>query len=303
MGNGDYIKKWLEGSLTEEEKKTFENTEDYKKIIKLTESVKAFKAPKYDQEAEWQRFKTSIPGKRAKVVKVNWKAQILRVAAVIFILVSVFIFLFSNRATTITTSLAEKETVMLPDSSLVILNSNSSITYYRRGWNRKREVTLNGEAFFKVSKGSTFQVIAGDGLVEVLGTEFNVKTRDKYFEVICYEGLVQVQKNKSIVKLPAEHIFLSLNGKTIIEKERYSDSPHLLADESAFYSVPYKEVIEEFERQYKIDISAPNIDLDQRFTGKFTHSDMELALKSITIPLNLSYKKTDNKKFVLTKEL
>jgi Fe2+-dicitrate sensor, membrane component len=65
----------------------------------------------------------------------------------------------------------------------VNLNSSSQLSYSKNKWDSKREVTLNGEAFFKVSKGSTFDVITLNGKVSVLGTQFNVKQRENYFEV------------------------------------------------------------------------------------------------------------------------
>lgn len=302
MKNENYIKKWLEGSLTEEERRDFEQSEDYKKLTSLSFSLKAFQAPEYDQDAEWKRLRASIPQQKARVINVNWTQQFIKVAAVLLIMASIFIYFFSNKSTTVTTLLAEKTTVLLPDSSLAILNAYSNITYDKRGWDKNREVVLNGEAFFQVAKGSRFTVMAGDGIVEVLGTEFNVKSRDEYFEVICYEGLVKVTKNQKSTELPAKHLFRSMNDITVIEKEEYNESPHLIAGESVFYSVPFEEVIKEFERQYDVAVSIPKLDLNQKFTGRFTHTDMELALKSITIPLDLSYQLTGEKEIVLTKE-
>ena len=71
---------------------------------------------------------------------------------------------------------------------------------------------------------------------------------------------------------------------------------------SSFKSVPYSEVIKEYERQYNIKIEADNIDTNQLFTGSFTNTNKELALKSITLPLKLKYNKENNTKIVLTKE-
>ena len=56
----------------------------------------------------------------------------------------------------------------------------------------------------------------------------------------------------------------------------------------------FKEVLAEFERQYDVEIKDTNIDKSQKFTGSFTHNDIEIALKSITLPLQLKYSKTDN---------
>ena len=69
---------------------------------------------------------------------------------------------------------------------------NTTLKYASNKWDKKRRVRLEGEAFFKVAKGSTFTVDTKTGSVKVLGTQFNVKNRIGFFEVVCYEGLVGV---------------------------------------------------------------------------------------------------------------
>ena len=53
---------------------------------------------------------------------------------------------------------SQKQEISLPDNSQVSLNALSSVTYNESSWDENRELTLNGEAFFKVEKGSTFEV-------------------------------------------------------------------------------------------------------------------------------------------------
>ena len=70
--------------------------------------------------------------------------------------------------------------------------------------------------------------------------------------------------------------------------------PSWIEHTSTFKSIPYEEVLEEFERQYEVTIKDLDIDKTQKFTGSFTHNDIEIALKSITLPLQLKYSRTDN---------
>ena len=67
-----------------------------------------------------------------------------------------------------------------------------------------------------------------------------------------------------------------------------------LNNESQFKSLPYKEVLEEFERQYNVTILAKDIDVNQLFTGSFSHNNIDIALQSISLPLHLNYSKKDN---------
>ena len=61
-------------------------------------------------------------------------------------------------------------------------------------------------------------------------------------------------------------------------------------DESSFKSVPLKYVLDEFERQHDIAVETQNIDLEQLFTGTFSNSDTNLALKSISVPSQIKFK-------------
>ena len=68
-----------------------------------------------------------------------------------------------------------------------------------------------------------------------------------------------------------------------------STEPTWIAGESSFDSAPYAEVLGELERQYGIHITKPDMDLGKRFTGKFTHENIDQALKAVTIPFDLEY--------------
>lgn len=299
--NEEYVKKWLDDSLTEEEKAYFQQTEEYKNLQKLDNSLKAFKAPEYDTEAGFDRLLREKSSKKGKVVRVNILNPLLKVAAALIIMIGIYFYFFSDDVITVRTSVAEKTEILLPDSSIVLLSSLSSLIYNEDTWDQDRVVKLTGEAFFKVKKGSTFDVNTAKGIVSVVGTEFNVKLRDEYFEVICYEGLVQVVAINEKKSLPANHIFKLENG--VISTEIKDVTPHLPTDESAFYSVPFGEVIREMERQYQIQIEANGIDLSKRFSGRFVHSDLEMALRSVTIPMDLTFKITEDQRVILSSEI
>lgn len=71
--------------------------------------------------------------------------------------------------------------------------------------------------------------------------------------------------------------------------------PYWLNNESAFKSMPFSQVIAEFERQYEVTFNVNTIDTNQLFTGSFAHNNIDVALKAITLPLNLSFTKNNNK--------
>lgn len=102
----------------------------------------------------------------------------------------------TNKWTTVSTGFGQKKRLVLPDSSVVMLNSNSSLsipTY----WNgdSSRLVKLKGEAFFEITKdphGAPFIVHTEFLDVKVLGTQFNVYAYDSLPTVALKEGRVEV---------------------------------------------------------------------------------------------------------------
>jgi ferric-dicitrate binding protein FerR (iron transport regulator) len=96
------------------------------------------------------------------------------------------------------TGYGKTQTVALPDGSEVVLNANSVLRHPADWQPGRREVWLEGEAFFKVRKRThdqapaRFTVHSGSLRVEVLGTEFTVSGREDRTRVVLSEGSVQL---------------------------------------------------------------------------------------------------------------
>lgn len=281
------IKKWLDNELTPEEFEDFQKLEAYESYIKLSEGAKRFKAPDFDASEAYQSIQPIIQRKRNRKSLLIRLQPIAQVAAIFMIVFGAYSLIFSENLMTSHTLAGQKTAVTLPDASVVELNSMSEFSYQKNNWKEEREVYLEGEAFFKVAKGSRFDVQTSSGTVSVLGTEFNVKHRNKYFEVKCFEGKVSVLHRGELTELTA--------GKSIrIVEDKISHAiteleyPSWLDNLSTFKSVPLHEVIAEFERQYDVKIiTKTNTGL--LFSGSFVHDNKELALKSITLPFELNY--------------
>jgi ferric-dicitrate binding protein FerR (iron transport regulator) len=297
MDKETLIKKWLDHELNAEELEAFKQLEDYEQLTKLSNSLKQFKAPEYNTSEE---LKAIMPKLQPKQKQTSIMKQLLRVAAIVVLGFSIFYYT-TTLDTTLTTDVAEKTTIELPDASLVTINAKSELTYNKNNWNKQRDISLIGEAYFKVTKGSSFNVKTSLGTVTVLGTQFKVKQRPNLFEVTCYEGSVKVvhQDQSSILK-PGDS-FLILDGKLITKEKETASNPSWLNNESYFKSMPLNYVLNEFERQFNLNFDAQHIDAQQLFTGSFTHNDVNVALKSITLPLNLKYR-IKNNTIVLTRE-
>ncbi len=112
------------------------------------------------------------------------------------------------------TAFGETKEIILPDSSKVILNSNSKVTFVDN-WEGQmaREIWIEGEAFFSVVHKvdhQPFKVLSSQNVaIEVLGTEFNVYNRFQETEVVLTSGQVTLsfpvkEKEGKILMKPGE---------------------------------------------------------------------------------------------------
>ncbi|MBQ0788734.1 MAG: FecR family protein [Oceanihabitans sp.] len=288
------ILKWFNQELSKQEIADLSASENLETLHKIDHYASQLEAPKMDAQKALESFKNRKLSKNAPKVRTLNLTVFYRIAAVFAILLTSSYFLFFNNTQSFETTIAQMETVQLPDNSEVILNAASTLSYHKKSWKDNRSLELEGEAFFKVAKGKRFTVHTDAGIVQVLGTQFNVKERENYFEVTCYEGLVSVTHNKETVKLPKGKSFRILNNHIELQ-DITATNPSWLQQESSFTNIPLSQVIEELERQYNLQIDATKVDINQLFTGTFTHSNKEIALQSVTIPLKLSYSITSEK--------
>jgi len=300
MNREELIKKWLDNALSSEELSAFNALDDAKDLNRLSDSMKAFKAPEFNSSEVFEGINHAIKTSQTKQSN-NWTKQLLRIAA-IFVIGFGLYYYTTTFNTNISTVIAEKTSIELPDASLVTINSLTDISFNKKNWNTNRAVQLDGEAYFKVAKGAKFDVETPSGTISVLGTEFNVKHRENLFEVVCYEGSVNVNFNNTDTILKPGDSFLLLDGKIIATEKENTKNPAWVNNQSYFKSMPLSYVLNEFERQYNITIESQQIDTKQVYTGSFVHDNMELALKSITLPLNISFNKKDNSTIVLISE-
>lgn len=291
----NYLAKWLNNELTEEELAKFRESKEYASYLKLREATDNLAAPDFDMAKAWEDLNKKKTGTKGKAIKLHPYKKYLGIAAAIALLFVASFLYYGGLNEEISTQYAERAEIVLPDASEVLLNADSHLSYNKKNWAKKRDIALTGEAFFKVAKGKRFTVTTENGTVTVLGTQFNVENRKGYFEVACYEGLVSVVYNKKEMKLPAGNSLVVINGELQALAIPNIKEPSWIRNESSFKSIPLKFVLDEFQRQFNIKVSTENIDTDQLFTGSFSNTDKELALQSISTPSLMKYILEGNK--------
>ncbi|GGW23631.1 iron dicitrate transporter FecR [Arenibacter certesii] len=286
----NYLAKWLNNELSEEEVAKFKATKEYTSYKKIVDATNSMEAPTFDMAKAKRDLYKRKEANETKVLTLNPYKKYLRIAAVIAVIVGISYFYNAPTNEIVNTQYAERAAVILPDDSEVQLNADSQISYQKKNWKENRNIDLKGEAFFKVAKGERFTVSTDMGMVTVLGTQFNVENREGIFEVSCYEGLVSVLYNQKETKLSAGQSLVVINGQLKTSELANGHQPSWLQDESTFKSIPLKFVLDEFQRQFNMEVETKDLDLEQLFSGSFSNTDKNLALQSISAPSGLKYK-------------
>ncbi|MBZ9728776.1 FecR domain-containing protein [Salegentibacter sp. JZCK2] len=302
MENKKLIKKWLNGELSPVERAVFEKSPEYHDYKEIVQKAALFQKPDFNEEKNLHLLKERMKRSQSRKGRLLRLPAVLKIAAILVLLLASGFFIYFNASESVITETGQFSLVELPDNSKVRLSAESKVKYYPRRWEGKRIVHLDGEAFFEVEKGSEFKVKTDEGIVEVLGTSFNVINRAGFFEVICYEGSVKVTHSGRESVLLKNELYQVIEGQLQQGAAVVEETPGWIKNESSFRAVPFKFVLSEMERQFGLKITADNVDGEQLFSGSFSHSDLETALRSITVPLGLNYKIESGNKVELYEE-
>ena len=192
------------------------------------------------------------------------------------------------------TNPGENLSFILPDNSKVILNSASTITYKKNFDVDHRILHLEGEAYFEVKNlTSSFIVSTQYGDVTVLGTTFNVKSRDDEFEVGVNTGEVKVSNKKSFLRLSAQQCIMNktdFNMKNIIDIA-YDKYPGWINQELHCNKTNLESVCKEIERIHNIKIKFSDERIKKiTITGIIHTSDLNTMLNTISILTQQTFK-------------
>jgi len=285
------LARWLEGKMTESELAAFEKTADFVQYEKIKKYSGQLQTSEFDTDLMFEKIIRRPKAKPVVSMKMNW---FLRIAAILIICLGLFFSYEKFSETSVLTPNGKTIAFKLPDDSEVFVNSGSEIKYKKGNWNEQRSLKLNGEAFFKVAKGKTFDVETPLGKVTVVGTQFNIKARDQRFEVTCFEGKVRVQNTSETVLISKGERITFESGNKINSAVVHTKKPQWLQHELAFNAEKLSAVIAELERNYDINIKTENVNLDEKFTGTVPSDNLETALQIVGSVYHFKYTKSKN---------
>ena len=180
------------------------------------------------------------------------------------------------------------QTIQLPDGSTISLNAESQIKYKKDFNTNYRSLTLSGEAYFDVQKGNTpFTINTNHGQVTVLGTSFNVRSRENGFEVGVNEGIVKVSNDaKSVILQKGQMIDVDspLFDEKNLQNVSYGNYPDWMHEKLVCEQTPLSEVCDEIERTFGISFKFANPSLsDITVTGVIDAQDLNTVLSTISL--------------------
>jgi len=216
----------------------------------------------------------------------------LKIAASIVVLLTASFGIFHLNDVSVIVEKGLTKVVELPDGSVAQLNADSKLHYNRLSWMVERNVSLEGEGFFKVQKGEKFTVVSDIGSTQVLGTSFNVFARANRYKVTCITGKVAVNSLllDEIIKLtPGKGIEIQKNQQVIKFELDNNKAKDWRKGEFYFENVALMEVLNTLARQYNIEIKVGSNVENQRYTGYFDNKDLNKSLKLICEPIDLNF--------------
>ena len=291
----ELLAKWLNGEITEAELKELAGMEDLEELDRIMEEAGELELPKVNEAESWAKFVANVGIEGPKRIPFFRRYGLAIAAAVAIIFAATFLLIPGEAETRVVAEAGQQESLELPDGSKVRLNAGSNISYLASQWPKNRELTLEGEAFFEVKKGSRFEVKTKEGNIRVLGTSFNVRQRGKRLEVQCNTGKVSVSnaKGDSLVVLTQGEAVLVENGKAgELTFFNFLALPDWTQGSFRFYDRPFREAVEEFERQHGLEVDFPEAYKERRYNGGFTLESPKIGLKMLGAPLNLQFEKT-----------
>lgn len=235
---------------------------------------------------------------RNKIITIKSRIY-FSIAATLLLLLGTYSIL-RYYTTTVNCPAGKHLNVNLPDGSTVTLNSNSTITYYPLWWKFSRKSSLSGEAFFTVKKGINFIVTSPLGNTTVLGTSFNIYSRNDKYKVTCFTGKVRVESvtSKKVILNSNYQAEVIKNGEIKVNKSiQTGNTISWINDMFNFTSVSLTRVFDEIERQYGVTITTNN-ELNFLYTGFFSkEKPVDEVLNLICKPFGLTFVKKSERNY------
>ncbi|SHF80524.1 FecR family protein [Mariniphaga anaerophila] len=312
--NFDIIIKYLNGTSSSEEKQQFfawieENPENKNEFLELKKIWALTEKTDEDESTALALFHNSA--KKHNNKSLLFKA--LKQAAIYILLIGIggilsWFVLSSDKVSeneiyasnyTVTAPQGQMTNVELPDGTLVMLNSRSTISYDNDFSHGKREVTLNGEAFFDVQKDQEHPFIVKSPLldIKVYGTSFNIEAypEDNSISATLVDGSISVlnKDGLELTKLvPGEKArYTATDNKLIVSEVNTDMFVSWKKGLITFRNEKLEDIAKKIERWYNVEIVIRNKQLGKElyFGTILKNKPIDQILEVFKLTTSLKY--------------
>jgi len=235
----------------------------------------------------------------------------LRIAAILVVALSIAFtaaqFAFNPKQITQVTAKGEKKEIFLEDGSVIVLNSNSSVTYPEE-FQTTRNIELVGQAYFKVFRDvkRPFTVQTHDVKVRVLGTSFDINSyhhHDTKVSVITGKVEVTSPTGQKVQITKNQQADLIKNSDLQISKENSDDKIAWISNTIILKNTKLSETVKIIENWYNVNIEIQDQELnDLTISGKFKDEKLENVLESIAYLKQLQINYTTKNQIIIRKK-
>jgi ferric-dicitrate binding protein FerR (iron transport regulator) len=198
---------------------------------------------------------------------------------------------------TSTAAAGKKIKLTLSDGTKVTLNSKATLRYPMKYEGDKREVFLEGEAFFEVAKDKAhpFIVHSGEISTQALGTAFNVANQPSSNEVkiSLLEGKVKVYGKDKIGQIllnPGEQaLFDRSDSKLILKQTDTDEAVAWLTNTIVFKGANFDDIAQAMEQYFGKKLINKSKANDWSYNSSFKNADYRTVIEAICFSKNISY--------------
>lgn len=269
---------------------------DKKLIDNINQITQNYDIPsKLSKNTAWEQINKKIEQKPKSVnkttVRINLIIGSMAAAAVFLVIFYLGMFNTGKYSPEFIAGFSKTEFLYLPDSSSVMLNSNSKMKYHYNKFTGERNVVVKGEAYFNVQKGRKFIVDFEGGSIKVTGTEFNIVAySDEYINVDCTEGHVQFVFDRKNIKLAKGQGVKVFKGRLI---GPYFVDPLLIKErKNGLYfwdKVSVDELIHLIGYRFGYKTIIDSETAQRNFSGKIDLTDLYNGLNIVSYAMDLKY--------------
>lgn len=298
----ELLKRYYQGLCSEEEQKTVENW--------LNTSSSDFNLPpqiSLDERDEIKHRVWSKLGVNSTFSRTNYFPLIFRVAAALLVVSGFWWYFKSEQFKVNQTNTVEQRTVKtrrgqkirltLPDSTRIVLNDESEITFPLAFNDTIRNVSLRGQAYFEVTKNPNqpFVVETSETRVRVLGTAFDLKayTSETINKLSVTEGRVRfsdLNNTKSTLVTAGQQADFEKGNLSIPINNPISGAPAWSQNTIELNDESLEKIAPLLERWYDVQITIKNKKLEkERFSGTFKNTSLPVVLNSMGYAIGFNY--------------